>query len=156
MTECTDLTGHLAGTDHRWQDCPTYRDSEPTSDRCATPGCDEPARWYSIPEGNRYGNRAPRRCAECCDTIANAGAVTDEQIAHALTGPTAYVVVDGNAYSLDDAVELVHTPLAADGTPVWGDSALVDPRAMDREHMREIRDGIGALTEAVRRIHGYA
>lgn len=21
---CTDLTGHLPGTDHRWQECPTY------------------------------------------------------------------------------------------------------------------------------------
>jgi hypothetical protein len=40
------------------------------TDRCATPSCDNRARWYSIPEANRYGNDAPRRCATCCDAIA--------------------------------------------------------------------------------------
>lgn len=26
--ECTQLTGHLPGQDHRWQECPTYHDGE--------------------------------------------------------------------------------------------------------------------------------
>lgn len=26
--ECTDDTGHLPGSDHRWQECPTYHDEE--------------------------------------------------------------------------------------------------------------------------------
>ena len=27
VARCTDATGHLNGSDHRWQDCPTYADS---------------------------------------------------------------------------------------------------------------------------------
>lgn len=27
-TTCTALTGHLPGSDHRWQECPTYHDDE--------------------------------------------------------------------------------------------------------------------------------
>ena len=51
---------------------------------CATTGCVRPARWYSIPEANRLGNDAPRRCVECCDAIGRAGAFTDAEVATAL------------------------------------------------------------------------
>lgn len=39
---------------------------------CATPGCDRPARWISITEGNTLGSAAPRRCVQCCDAIGEA------------------------------------------------------------------------------------
>lgn len=39
---------------------------------CATENCDRPARWYSIPEGNAFGSKAPRRCEPCCNAICEA------------------------------------------------------------------------------------
>lgn len=40
-------------------------------DPCATPGCERPARFMSILEGNRYGNEAPWRCTVCCNAVAD-------------------------------------------------------------------------------------
>jgi hypothetical protein len=37
---------------------------------CATVGCNNPARWMAIVEGNALGAKAPERCTECCDAIA--------------------------------------------------------------------------------------
>lgn len=40
--------------------------------QCATEGCERPARWIPIVEGNRLGSNAPRRCTECCNAISQA------------------------------------------------------------------------------------
>lgn len=40
-----------------------------STEKCGTIGCDEPAEWIPVPDGNRLGSKAKRRCRSCCDAI---------------------------------------------------------------------------------------
>jgi hypothetical protein len=40
--------------------------------QCATKGCDRPAMWIGVEEGNALGSAAPRRCKPCCKAIQEA------------------------------------------------------------------------------------
>lgn len=46
---------------------------------CGTPGCDRPARWIPIPEGNQ-GSRV-YRCTVCCDAVRAADHVQNVYVA---------------------------------------------------------------------------
>lgn len=51
MSNCTALTGHLPGSDHRAQECPTYHDQYgEVNGQVICPGCDQEVASDSICE----------------------------------------------------------------------------------------------------------